>query len=1277
MTSYAINPSQTVGEFLPTVYISKITLRSDAGYTKNEINPHIDYPGEGNITRGDGSLQVEVALTLKDVLGAGGTSQWFAAGALPNGRSLKDYIKVNVVQAYTGDSVRLWSHKMGSNDLTYDPSGELSPGAGTSFISLSLEEFGDEKDLERYITEFDKNGNSIKNISHSILSSDPRWKPGSAGQSTDLPSDPVDLAYFVWTSLNLDLLAEDFQFNNDNVLRPTSGTWGSPLASKINSDVVYRNQKMVTEGYVFFEATRTPGGLVKTDTLWTGAVHYHNGTSGDYEGFMGGKTHDPNTNQPYLLRVTVPNQKIEDFRVVARLDKLELNFSVLQNEIYQALTKSRRTIMDDKMRFSYFTDINLSRDQNNNCRFMFGLDLRKIVRENTPYSNLFAVPAQDNPAWFQEVMRKVRILSLKVYRKRIQGSSETGTTPYYFSNNHLFEPTRQLRKFDNALARNMRDIGTPDEPKYLSYDSADELIIDAGEDQNLQFIGDGAASADGLSTMTRLQNIYNNNAVGIHYYTATDGGMSSKSDGYYQYRVELKIEDGVVEFLIEKRAELLLQLEKLKEYYNAGTKSSARFGSGAIQEATFDPTTNRFTQVFQNSAAGNSWPSEAAFKYVEILKIFTHLTRSERATIMIALKNYMRPSSGNPQGCLAVINLYDNLITFINSAIGVQKERSVSIPKDAEAKNATGNSPNTFETDVGTSGKPSSNNFVIEHTFSDYYDANLSLNTGYDFLGAAYNNIPRIQASPGLRIISDEQWQASIVPKELTKLFNSPTSRIDIPSFLATGPAFDNTLQLTDFSYLTPAVVYSGQGVSLPLIGQNTEASPNINNQNFINTATTNLTFLSNHIMNTNTLQEKVADFLSYNYNLTATPVPNPTTTIHPPGSVDSNGPSATPLQEYVLSINGQTSQNQAAFGVFWNLISNGVVSEGSRGGAGLPEGSNQKAMEYYNPQSPEGFYGALDASVSPQVTDRTALMKEKLDRLPNPVKALIRFSYENYSLTQGTTFGEGALKTEIDTFLQSEPFISPTLSSKARILFETIGQIQYLDGYGETEYSLSGEDITETSLAMPIWKTLDRLAYNRIGSGGSRKALLCRIIPWTNGIFKINRPPSNDLPTYEKFFVLNAGSAPLAESHTGLEPSEQITPPSPPDNSEETSTYFPTYSVNTNWMAEDITGGGLTTAPPESQPPPVTTAVPGATGGAFTAANAAQMQQNIQNTVAAANAAGDNSSGAPTAPTLPGAAGSTFAPASGQQSSGQQSNAPAPNPLSGLGTGGGGSYGT
>ena len=206
MTMYVINPVQAVGAFLPNVYISNIILRSDTGYTKNEINPHIDYPGEGTVIRGDGSLQVELALTIKDVLGAGGTSQWFSAGALPGGDSLKDYIKVNIVQAYTADSVREWSGKMVSQNI-YTDQAQLITGTGISYMSLDLSEFGTGDDLSRYITEFDKNGNAIKSISKTILSSDDEWLPGSANHSTNLPAEPTDLAYFVWTSINLDNLA--------------------------------------------------------------------------------------------------------------------------------------------------------------------------------------------------------------------------------------------------------------------------------------------------------------------------------------------------------------------------------------------------------------------------------------------------------------------------------------------------------------------------------------------------------------------------------------------------------------------------------------------------------------------------------------------------------------------------------------------------------------------------------------------------------------------------------------------------------------------------------------------------------------------------------------------------------------------------------------------------------------------------------------------------------------------------------------------------------------
>tara|TARA_R110002012_G_scaffold2081_2_gene9947 strand:+ start:4326 stop:8201 length:3876 start_codon:yes stop_codon:yes gene_type:complete len=1291
MTNYVINPVQTVGEFLPNVYINKITLRSDTGYTQSKFqqNPHIDPTAEqtaqgiveGAMEHGDGSLQVEIALTLKDVLGAGGTSQWFSSGRISNGKTLKDYVMVNVVQAYTPAAITEWSRKMAAGNI-YNNAAQLITGAGISYISLSLSEFGAADSLSRYTTEFDAGGNAIKNIGKSIFSTDAAWKPGDAAHNPALPASPTDLAYFVWTSIDLDLLARDF--NIDTTIFPEDG---SQMISKVNSDVVFRNNKMIKEAYVFFEAIRTGNNLTRTDKLWTGPTHYHSGVQSEYEGYMGGQRHIADATrieQPYLMRQAVPNTKIEDFRVTTRLDKLELNFSTFENEILQALTQNRRVIDDNNLKFSYFTNINLSRDQDNNCRFMFGIDLRKIVRENTPYSKLFSVSAQENPPWFIEVMKRVRILSMKIFRKRVAGSSETGTTPYYFPSDATFDPPSNLRSFDGALTRNTRNVGTSADPKYVSYDPAKELILDAGEvhggsNGDLLFIGDGQASVDRASTITQLKNVYTNNFRQLYYYTGTDATMSSKSDGYYQYVLELEIEDGVVEFLNEKRAELLVELEKLKQYYNDGTKTAAVYGSGDTQTAHFDPTTNRFTQAFQNSPGGVNWPKSVGMKYVQVLQIFTELTSEEKVLFMNTLNLYVSPKSGNPQGCLAVMNLYDNLITFINSAMGVQKERGINLPKDVDATNSTGTSNNVFDVDVGTSGQPSLNKFKVQHTFSDYYDANMPSNTGYDFLGAGYNgpNFPRIPDTTGLRVVSNDRWQTSIVSKELTKIFNGINSRIDLPNFIEGGITPDNTLRRTDFSYLTPAVVYAGPSVTLPMIGQNTEIPPNISERDFMNMSAGSLTTITNNITDTNTLEERVADFLSYNYNLTVVPSPNPTVRLNPPGTITTEGPASSPILDYIEGANAQTNENLKAFSVFWNLISNGVVSQGNRAGVSLPEGSSQKSISYYNPGESSGFKNALLAAIAPSDPDRTALIKGKMDNLPNSVKALIRYNYENYSLTQGQDFGGGALKPQIDNFLSSEPFENPTFSSKARILFETIGEIQYLDGYGQTKYSHNGSDVMEFSTGMPIWKTLDRDAYSRIGnlSAENAKALLCRIQPWESDVFKIKRHPGNDLPTYEEYFILNAGNAPLARTHSRDEeftiPASPIEPyiPQPPE-----------YTLNTNWVVEEITTPGNLVA--AESPPPPTTAVPGAPGGTFTAANASQMQQNIQASVATSNTAGDNSSGAPMQSSLPGAAGSNFAPASGQQTSNQQSSgqqsATSTNPLGGLSSGGsGGNYGS
>ena len=94
MPNYIIDPSQTVGDALPTVYINRITLSGE-----------------------DDDLGVELTLTIKDIIGNGGITQWLNAGTLPNNKTIKDYIKVKVYQTVTQQATTEFSTIMLDGDI--------------------------------------------------------------------------------------------------------------------------------------------------------------------------------------------------------------------------------------------------------------------------------------------------------------------------------------------------------------------------------------------------------------------------------------------------------------------------------------------------------------------------------------------------------------------------------------------------------------------------------------------------------------------------------------------------------------------------------------------------------------------------------------------------------------------------------------------------------------------------------------------------------------------------------------------------------------------------------------------------------------------------------------------------------------------------------------------------------------------------------------------------------------------------------------------------------
>ena len=1303
MPNYTINPNQIVGRIIPNVYISKITLQNE-GFQQGgfQENPHIDPPRgsgikEGEKLPGSEDITVSLQLTVKDVI-SHNSSKWFAPDSFPptspGGRpkTLKDYIKVVVIQTTTAQALHEWTsrreHLMAGGPGTENYQNIADAHVGTSKYEFFLSELDGPNVLERYYQEYDQEGNSVRNVSKTIKSG-PKpgvgncWVDLDSGNTKAIGARPEHLAYFVWTEFDIAALAAEYSVTVGNVTtHPLPWAGSVPVMSaKTNSDVVFKDAKLVKDAYAFFKAQINPskvreqprqlspeevlqggiqgvgftGGLanedlIPTSELWVGPVHHESDLNifqhqpsrqpQLYTGWMGGTSFINLRNTPLLIQKTVPNTKIQDFRVAKRIDKLNLSLSNLENVVLKLVDNNNRRNVIKGTKFSYFTDIYLSRDKDNNCRFFFGIDLRKMVRENSIYSKLFS----KNSGWLQEAMMDVRILSMRIFRKRVQGSSEMGETPFYFSDGHEFDPTHKLKKFNNGVLRKIRTFEPAlqaqgvisSQPKTVSYDPSDELIIEAIEmlPQNNGYALETVLEAgDGVSAITKFGSFYapssspqSPSASGIFYYTGTDAKMSEMSDGYYQYRIELEIQDDSARFLEDKQTELANLIKSFEQYFQAASKpglnglldfsyddphTDEESNKGPLgadsQKSNFDPVANQFTQEFETEVNRASLhPATFATNYVNILMIFIDLSPAEQRGIIDALDLYISPRDGNLQGCLLFLGLLRRLMSVMDQAIGVQMRGPLAANKSdtQAAADATGQTATIFKSNIEKQGAPNLKSFKMKYTFPSYYDGNLPSKTGFDFLGTGLPRtnpiMAKVPAGIGLRQVGSDIFKNTIVTKEIKKIFKDPQQNVALTSLIPkipNGRDIGTSLQNTDFTYLTPAtVVTPNKDFNMVEVDGDVQ---DINSMHFINSwIEPGLRGSPPGSGEADSLQEKVADFLSYNYSLSVIPdteAETPVQSIGPPKRLRGFTHA-----EYMISSDAQAGANQNAFDILWNLVSDGLVSEGNRGGVTLPEGSSQRSLQFYNPDNSTNGFLQSGANIAPDdITD-----------LPNSVKALIKYNDQVIGGNTGNIPGVSVsvFKPEIDTFLGKQPFMNPEVRSKARVLFETVGQIDVFAGYDNVEYGQEqaeleksiaaeiggsggpvGTPITEPSIARTKWRKLTRQLYNE----ANNYWMLCRIRRWENSLLKIKKDPGSELPIYEEYFLLEGGNAPLptnmrqwdvpitSDTFIGTDVRTAETEAVTVVQEVELITNPRTDYITSNWLAEDILSN-LESVPPE-----------------------------------------------------------------------------------------------
>ena len=351
---------------------------------------------EGEKTYGNDPLNVTIQLTVKDVT-SNNLSKWFVqnpdntphggAHQLGAGKTIKDYIEVVVIRTTTPAATQHWSQaNLYSSD---DPSTKsFSNSDRFKFTLKDLE--GDPNVLDRHYQEYDSAGNSVRNICKNITSN-AAWKSTSGGNALPLEPNPQHLAYFVWAQFDIEAFLEDYNVGDNTI--PSNFMDSNNMIGKINSDVVFKTGELVKTSYIFLEALAPSSGgsytaetVTATNKIWAGPVNYvenmdlgelsPNASPAYYTGWSGGKSFISLSETPLLVQRTIPNTKIQDFRVARRIDKLNLSLSNLENVVLKLVNKNSRSVIKDT-KFSYFTDIHLSRDKNNNCRFFFGIDFKK------------------------------------------------------------------------------------------------------------------------------------------------------------------------------------------------------------------------------------------------------------------------------------------------------------------------------------------------------------------------------------------------------------------------------------------------------------------------------------------------------------------------------------------------------------------------------------------------------------------------------------------------------------------------------------------------------------------------------------------------------------------------------------------------------------------------------------------------------------------------------------------------------------------------------------
>lgn len=481
----------------------------------------------------------------------------------------------------------------------------------------------------------------------------------------------------------------------------------------------------------------------------------------------------------------VGDSRISDFRDVNNVvpaHSVDLSQINMLDELASGTAQNFTTLPAYKHK--YFSDVHLSVLPSRECGFLFAFNHMDYMKDNSVFGRFFDNVADDIA---DEVLKKCMIEEIKIIRRRVKHFKQGAYARGYPS---VYEP------WDNTQIDHI--VVSSKAKKRTGKLQAAQRTINKKTGGTVR---QGRVMSGGIRELNLKTNSTNGTDFRIRHFTGKDAGVKSRTDGVYQYGVEITIRDYVPVYIGQRLSALRKHITRLKEYEvfssipvvnryrqtyadpHVGNKRADQQSGKATPvinivggEATantnvssktqvgfYDPTINKFTQDFVRFATRKytrtrPWV-QAPRAFVELLDLIVNdkMTATKKAEIRENMTSVCNPESGTPRGINAVIESLEAYVKIVEDLIS-------SSPPTTKSGGASNPS-----TPGGGSGV--TNRTVTYKTYfnNDAFNADAPNATGATFL-----NMSQDSSSTSLGMVSTSDYLLRAT-QEVLKYFTSPT----------------------------------------------------------------------------------------------------------------------------------------------------------------------------------------------------------------------------------------------------------------------------------------------------------------------------------------------------------------------------------------------------------------------------------------------------------------------------------------------------------------------